>query len=71
MQTSVNSDVRFGTLVNVSHDNVTVGSGSVSNNIPVFQDGDVLSPSFSSGLPPLISIPLSNASLMQVFFSKS
>ena len=65
MQTSVNSDVRFGTLVNVSHDNVTVGSGSVSNNIHVFPDGDVPSPSFSPGPPPLISIPLSNASFFQ------
>ena len=57
MQTSVNSDARFGTLVNVSYDNVTVGSGSVSNNIHVFLDGDVPSPSFSPGPPPLISIP--------------
>ena len=67
MQTSLNDDVRYGTLVNVSHDNVTVGSESVSNNIQVFQEGDVPSPSFSSGPPPLISILLSNAS----FFSKS
>ena len=65
MQTSVNSDVRFGTLVNVSHDNVTVGSGSVSNNIHVFLDSDVPSPSFSLGPPPLIGIPLSNASFFQ------
>jgi len=35
-----NNDVRYGTLVNVSHDNVTVESGSVSN-IQVFPEGCV------------------------------
>ena len=47
-----NNDVRYGTLVNVSHDNVTVGSGSVSN-IQVFPEGCVPT---SSGPPPLIRL---------------
>ena len=72
-----NITVRPGTLVNVSHDNVMVGAGSMSNvqvfpdssstpfSSGVFSDRGFSSTPFSSGPPPLIRLPSSNASIYQ------
>lgn len=55
MQTSHVND-RYGTFVNMSHDNVMVRSGCVSN----IQIGGMSTSSFSSGPPPLIKLTSPN-----------